>query len=660
VLRSIARLIRLRTAQQGIKEAEQGLTQVNTWREEIARLRAAADATEQSISGTQVPSPAQIDGIKELDHQLKIARARLNVGLHLKFQPKQDLTLFVRRDEEERIEHALRGATFETSANRQITLDIEGLAEITLSGGERDARKEAEALQKRWVDEVEPILQRAGVLALDDLARIAAEIVKRSQEVRDARRTVDQLEQRVSDQHDWGALRATHERDFKAAADALGEEDHDRLDATARALSIDDLSACDARLNILRADQVRLVETKRKLGDLAAARATGVEKQKAVDEAREALQRLQSLIDGDWRDLQPRAQDKQSMLKIDLRRIERELEALSAENDNTLSDAQKRQATAEERLAAVETDLSGVQKRLREAEWLTATNDGKLKMQREIAAKLDLSAAREAVEKIKAELNQVPPPPYAITDEMLSDARESVQSARDHLKEIEYDIQAKRGALEHVGGEVAKQRAEDAHEALSRAREQEEAMENKYASLDLLRNTLREAEQEEGVHLGRALGDPIAQRFGALTNRRYGRLALGPNLETQSISAVGDGRSVSSLSVGTRDQLSTIFRLSLAEQLQSAILLDDQLTQSDAQRMTWLRDLIRQLASTIQILIFTCRPSDYLLAAELKPGKKSESSRFFVRSIDLAEIIDRSSESSSVRDVDHSQQNVSK
>jgi len=41
-------------------------------------------------------------------------------------------------------------------------------------------------------------------------------------------------------------------------------------------------------------------------------------------------------------------------------------------------------------------------------------------------------------------------------------------------------------------------------------------------------------------------------------------------------------------------QLSTIFRLSLAEQLQSAVMLDDQLTQSDAQRMAWLRDLIRR------------------------------------------------------------------
>ena len=138
------------------------------------------------------------------------------------------------------------------------------------------------------------------------------------------------------------------------------------------------------------------------------------------------------------------------------------------------------------------------------------------------------------------------------------------------------------------------------------------------------------------MHLGRALGDPIARRFNDLTDRRYGPFSLCPDLKTLGISASGDARLVSALSVGTRDQLSTIFRLSLAEQLQTAIMLDDQLTQSDTQRMAWLRDLIRQLAAKIQILVFTARPGDYLLPAELKTGKKIEPAASIVRSIDLA------------------------
>ncbi len=53
--------------------------------------------------------------------------------------------------------------------------------------------------------------------------------------------------------------------------------------------------------------------------------------------------------------------------------------------------------------------------------------------------------------------------------------------------------------------------------------------------------------------------------------------------------------------------------------------------------MAWLRELIRSLAGSIQIVVFTCRPADYLLPSEMKAGKKAEG----VRSINLAQIIER-------------------
>jgi hypothetical protein len=102
------------------------------------------------------------------------------------------------------------------------------------------------------------------------------------------------------------------------------------------------------------------------------------------------------------------------------------------------------------------------------------------------------------------------------------------------------------------------------------------------------------------------------------------------------------------LSVGTRDQLSTIFRLSLAEQLQSSVLLDDQLTQSDAERMVWLRNLLRTLATSIQIIVFTCRPGDYLLPDELKMPRDSGGNSC-VLAIDLARIIGRATTAASTR-----------
>ena len=114
-------------------------------------------------------------------------------------------------------------------------------------------------------------------------------------------------------------------------------------------------------------------------------------------------------------------------------------------------------------------------------------------------------------------------------------------------------------------------------------------------------------------------------------------LALGPDLETDTISVAGEGRFVAALSVGTRDQLSMIFRLTLAEQLRSTVVLDDQLTQSDAQRMVWLRNLIRQTAANIQIIVFTCGPTDYLTPTEFKATRKPEHFSTAVRSVDLAQ-----------------------
>ncbi len=236
----------------------------------------------------------------------------------------------------------------------------------------------------------------------------------------------------------------------------------------------------------------------------------------------------------------------------------------------------------------------------------------------------------------------MPEPARAITEQSLAESQAAVKSKEAELREIENAIQSKRGALEHVGGQVAKDRTEGAREALTLLREQEHNLEVDYDAWALLRETLLEAEQQEGVHLGRVLGGPIIQRFGDLTAGRYGKLDLGPDLKTNTISVGGEGRPVGALSVGTRDQLSIIFRLTLAEQLQSVVVLDDQLTQCDGERMVWIRSFIREMVKNIQIIVFTCRPTDYLVPSELKTAKRAERLSASVLSVDLTQVIERS------------------
>jgi uncharacterized protein YhaN len=134
--------------------------------------------------------------------------------------------------------------------------------------------------------------------------------------------------------------------------------------------------------------------------------------------------------------------------------------------------------------------------------------------------------------------------------------------------------------------------------------------------------------------------EPIARRFGDLAGSRYGALDLGPALETAGIHAAGERRDIDRLSLGTREQLSTLFRLSLAEQLRTAILLDDQLTQSDPRRMSWFKQRLRELASTIQIIVITCRPDDYLLEDE-QAVNGAILAEGLVRALDLERVIHR-------------------
>src|SRR6516162_7232841 len=92
------------------------------------------------------------------------------------------------------------------------------------------------------------------------------------------------------------------------------------------------------------------------------------------------------------------------------------------------------------------------------------------------------------------------------------------------------------------------------------------------------------------------------------------------------------------MSVGTREQLSTLYRLSLAEYLQATVVLDDQLVQSDDTRMDWFRALLSEKGHMFQIVVFTCRPSDYLPLSSLVPDGKDvhvDTDDGFVRAINL-------------------------
>jgi uncharacterized protein YhaN len=79
---------------------------------------------------------------------------------------------------------------------------------------------------------------------------------------------------------------------------------------------------------------------------------------------------------------------------------------------------------------------------------------------------------------------------------------------------------------------------------------------------------------------------------------------------------MGAPREVSELSVGTKEQLATLIRLAIAAHLQTSVVLDDQLVHSDSERLKWFGQRLGSSAREHchQVIVFTCRPGDYLSA----------------------------------------------
>ena len=149
------------------------------------------------------------------------------------------------------------------------------------------------------------------------------------------------------------------------------------------------------------------------------------------------------------------------------------------------------------------------------------------------------------------------------------------------------------------------------------------------------------AETAEGRHLGEALGEPVHDRFAALTGRRYGALALGRDLRAEGLEVAGALRDVGALSEGVRDQLATILRLAIAEHLGTALVLDDHLVQTDPARVAWFRELLVDVGRRAQIVVLTCRPEDYLHDDERPGDGEAVRDADGVRAIDLRQVIHR-------------------
>jgi hypothetical protein len=609
--------------------------------EVTSRDRAALAGLRASIT---VPVPGVLGPMRKLANEQAAARGALNVGFVVTVAPKAHLDLRVRKDGQE-VAPASIAQPVDIEAKAEVELAIGDIATVLVRGGRREAQEEAKDLEARWRREVEPHLVAAGVA---DLIGLDAKIVEAQELDAGIKAKGAELELLGAQIAALGgvaeALRVASER-AAACRTALGDTGLDTLVVDLKALGADATAGLRKRRQQLSGE----AETARTVASQAANDRTLADERTrhsrlaldtAVAARDAALTAFPAGVDAALvaaRAALAAGIGEKEQVTAEFASLESAIDARKKRTDEALSGARTKAAEA---AMAVEA----AQGQVMTAKTEHASDQGRLIELRRQRDGENLAAAetvlREAIESHAA----LPIPDRIVTDDEVNAARNAAAGMTVELEGIEREIQRAHGALEQVGGAVARERLRDATEAFELAERQEREIEAEYEAWRLLLDQMKEADAAQASNLGQALGPAIAGRFQELTQRRYEAVQLTAQLATEGVVVSGALRPATQISIGTCEQLSTLYRLSLAEYLRAAIVLDDQLVQSDNTRMDWFRALLTEKARSFQIIVFTCRPSDYLLPNALVPQGSTvyaDTDGGFVRAVDLVRALRR-------------------
>jgi DNA repair exonuclease SbcCD ATPase subunit len=306
--------------------------------------------------------------------------------------------------------------------------------------------------------------------------------------------------------------------------------------------------------------------------------------------------------------------------------LKRQFQEKAAEKEDLQQDTTEKQEALSRKIAETESRLSSERESLRDKQkakdelaqkydharkiWNEA--EGRL---RQLEKQTDASARKTAEAAIEGAVSEsqgslVEGKPFSKQLALLND---ELKAARRVSKNCDKELQMSRGQLELIGGSVIRDQIKRERESLKKLQEDASDFEEQCNAEKYLLDALTGSNDKHSAHLGRMLADPVSSTFNKLTGNRYGTFSLEPTLTVKSVTADGNDRGYELLSAGTRHQLAVLVRLALSAHLQATLLLDDQLVHSDPKRLEWFRETLQESAKQYdhQIIVITCRPSDY-------------------------------------------------
>lgn len=640
----LERAVEARNAESQVASARAEVERESNLQADLARIAAERSSLEARRSALVVPPAASLPALRKLETELASAKGALDVGLVMTVIPTAIINLRVRKDGVE-AENGLVAQPLEIEADAEVEVDVANLATVRVRGGRREAQEKVSALESRRNKELLPHLTAAGVPDLEALEVKMAEAREIDSSIQSLDVERSNLERRIADLAGAAEVLRAAEARAEACRDALGNAILESLASTLDELGPDPVAA----LRVRRQQASREAEKAREAVQKSATEQALAEHraESAKEKAREAGTARDEALSDFPEGVTAGAAAAEKELKAaskELAKVESEIATLQAGIEARRTEIDSALSQAREAVVQSRQEAESAQEALRNAIAEHANEKGTLTERRKKRQAENLPSAEHRLREAQARHDALPVPERSVTAEELKSATETLLNARQRLTSLNEEALTTQGKLQQVGGAVAADRLREAEEALELAEQHEREIEMDYEAWRLLLDQMKAADADQASNLGQALAPAIATRFQTLTGQRYKNVLLNPHLRTEGVFVAGEVRSYESMSVGTREQLSTIYRLCLGEYLRTTVVLDDQLVQSDDTRMEWFRGLLAEKARMFQIVVFTCRPYDYLGQEAMVVGEGvvwSDSDEGFVRAVDLGRALGR-------------------
>jgi DNA repair exonuclease SbcCD ATPase subunit len=218
---------------------------------------------------------------------------------------------------------------------------------------------------------------------------------------------------------------------------------------------------------------------------------------------------------------------------------------------------------------------------------------------------LTLDELEAKITRLVADAGEPPPddaPPLADRRTELSELQGRARTSRDALLELVGRIDTAEKHLRDVSA---------AGEAEARAAGEVGRLTALSEDLDAATEILGAAQQKVHADIAPLLNETIRPWVPRITRGRYDDIRVNPaTLEVEAHEAGGQFRPATVLSHGTTEQLYLLLRLALAQHLtttgeRAPVILDDITVQSDAYRTVAALDLLHELSTEHQVVLFS-------------------------------------------------------